>query len=263
MKASSADLAGRAYWEETWQRRTTLGSVNLKNYSQARFDAVFTRFLPPGSGRALLEAGCAQSSWLPYFRQRFGYEIVGLDYSETGCEAARRNLDRYGVEGTILCRNFLDEHEDLRQRFDVVFSYGVVEHFSRPEVVLERFREFLKPGGLIVTIIPNVLGAMGWLQRTVNRPVYDVHVPMDLDDLGRGHRAAGFEPVWANYVGSLGTEVVNYPSDAGWGMRAVRKLLKWTSKAGWMVFRVTGWHPESEFLSPYVFFIGRNGRAPA
>jgi 2-polyprenyl-3-methyl-5-hydroxy-6-metoxy-1,4-benzoquinol methylase len=256
-KPGNVDLAGRQYWETTWQKRTVLGSVNLKNYTRRRFDTLFNRYLPRKEGMRLMEAGCAQSSWLPYFHLRFGYEIAGLDYSETGCKKASENLSRHGVTGTILCRDFLEEQPDLKGQFDVVFSYGVIEHFSQPETVLTRFHRFLKPDGLVVTIIPNMRGITGWLQRLVNRPVYDIHVPLTPVGLQQAHRAAGFQEVSSGYLGSVGTEVVNYPVNGGIGMRAARKLLKLTSKASWILFRAANWHPESVTWSPYVYYIGR------
>lgn len=250
------DLAGQEYWEEAWENRKILGSINLKNYTQSRFDYLFNHYLPQKKDIKLLEAGCAQSSWLPYFRLRFGYEISGIDYSETGCEKAQQNLLRYGVEGSVLCRDFMDESHDLMENFDVVFSYGVIEHYESPEIVLKRFFNFLKPDGIIVTVIPNISGMMGKLQRFVNPPVYEIHVPMSVDDLRKAHLSSGFKEISSGYIGSLGTEVVNYPVDAGIGLNVLRKLLKWISKASWLIFRLTGWHPESHALSPYIFFIG-------
>jgi 2-polyprenyl-3-methyl-5-hydroxy-6-metoxy-1,4-benzoquinol methylase len=251
------DLAGQEYWEKTWQDRKVIGAINLKNYTQSRFDLIFSKYLPRSKNISLIEAGCAQSSWLPYFNLSFRYKISGIDYSETGCEKAQQNLLKYHVEGKILCRNFFDENQDLFQQFDIVFSRGVIEHFEKPEIVLKRFYNFLKPEGMIVTIIPNMTRLMGKLQKMVNKPVYDLHIPMNLNELRNFHSQTGFKEIYSSYIGSIGTEVVNYPADGGLKIRLLRKLLKWLSKAAWSTFKLFNYHPESETLSPYIIFIGR------
>jgi len=251
------DLAGQDYWEKTWHDRKVIGAINLKNYTQSRFDFIFKKYLPLKDGTKLLEAGCAQSSWLPYFNLRFGCEVSGIDYSETGCKKAEENLLRYGVAGSILCRNFFDENQDMFQQFDIVFSRGVIEHFEKPDVVLKKFYNFLKPGGMIVTIIPNMAGLMGKLQELVNKPVYDLHIPMNLNELKDFHSKADFKEIFSSYIGSIGTEVVNYPSDGGLKIGFLRKLLKWLSKGAWAVFKLFNYHPESQLLSPYIIYIGK------
>ncbi len=251
------DLAGQQYWEKTWQDRKVIGAINLKNYTQSRLDFIFNQYLPRKEGVKLMEAGCAQSSWLPYFYLRFGYEVSGIDYSETGCEKAKQNLLNYNVQGTILCRNFFDENQDLFQQSDIVFSRGVIEHFEKPEIVLEKFHNLLKPDGIIVTIIPNMAGLMGRLQKMVNRPVYDLHIPMNLNELKDFHAQAGFTEIFSSYIGSVGTEVVNYPADGGLKIKLLRRFLKRLSKGAWSVFRLFNYHPESLTFSPYIIFIGR------
>ncbi len=251
------DLAGQQYWEKTWKDRKVIGAINLKNYTQSRFDFIFNQYLPLKEGLRLIEAGCAQSSWLPYFNLRFHYEISGIDYSETGCEKAKQNLLNYNVQGTILCRNFFDKNRDLQQGYNIVFSRGVIEHFEKPEIVLKKFYNFLKTDSMIVTIIPNMAGLMGKLQKMVNKPVYDLHIPMNLNELKDFHSKAGFKEIFSSYICSVGTEVVNYPVDGGLKIKVLRKLLKWLSKGAWSVFKLFNYHPESLTLSPYIIFIGR------
>lgn len=251
------DLAGRNYWEKTWKDRKVIGAINLKNYTQSRFDFIFNQYLPQKEGIRLIEAGCAQSSWLPYFNLRFGYEVSGIDYSETGCKKAKQNLSNYHVAGKIFCRNFLDENSDLFQQFDIVFSRGVIEHFEKPEIVLKKFYNLLKTDSTIVTIIPNMAGLMGRLQKIVNPTVYDLHIPMNLNELKGFHSKAGFKEIFSSYIGSVGTEVVNYPADGGLKIKFLRKLLKWLSKGAWAVFKLFNYHPEYQSLSPYIIFIGK------
>lgn len=110
---------------------------------------------------------------------------------------------------------------------------------------------------MIVTIIPNMTGLMGRLQELVNKPVYDLHMPMNLNELKGFHAQAGFMEIFSSYIGSVETEVVNYPADGGLKITLLRKLLKRLSKGAWSVFKLPNYHPESETFSPYIIFIGK------
>ena len=44
--------------------------------------------------------------------------------------------------------------------FDVIYSYHVFEHLENPMVMLDRARLWLKPGGRLVIVCPNVEGAI-------------------------------------------------------------------------------------------------------
>ncbi len=252
-----ADLAGKTFWEGTWQAKGRPGVYDPRNYSNRRFHEFFARHLAGAAGKTVLEVGCAQSSWLPYFRACHGCRIVGIDYSPTGCAMARQALDAAGVPGEILERDLFGDNRDLEGTADVLFSYGFVEHFDDTVAVLLRMRALLKAGGTIITIVPNFVGWTGAVQRAVNPAVYRMHVLLDLPRLSSAHAAAGFREVEAGYFGSIASEVVKYPVPNPLRLRIARKILKKATKACWLLFRATGRHPESRRLSPYIVYVGR------
>ena len=87
----------------------------------------------------LLEVGCGNSIWLPYFAKQFGFLVSGLDYSEEGCRTSREMLAEAGVRGMIRCADVFARPDDMRNRYDVIVSVGVVEHFQEPSVCLGGF----------------------------------------------------------------------------------------------------------------------------
>jgi len=256
------NLASQAFWEGNWARKKRPGHYNPRNYSHRRFDAFFRRHLQGASGRTILEVGCAQSSWLPYFHLAYGCRIAGLDYSPTGCRMAMQLLDEAGVPGDIRQRDLFDDNGDLEGTADILFSLGFIEHFEDIVGVLARMRRLLKPGGTILTIVPNFAGWLGAVQKTANPEVYGMHVILDLPELERVHREAGFEAVEAGYLGSIASEVVKYPDPASLRLRILRKVLKKITKTCWLLFRVTGRHPETRRFSPYIAYVGRHRVSP-
>jgi len=200
------DKAGREYWNNAWQGSAVPGPIDPvdpspRNWVNRRFHREFRRLFgeSPKPGLRLLELGCAQSRWLPYFAREFGFSITGLDYSPIGCEMARSVLAGSGVAGEIVCADFFAPPDVLRGAFDVVVSFGVAEHFDDTAACIRAFASFLKPGGLLFTNIPNMCGLVGSLQRLLNRPVYDIHQILDRAALRSAHEAAGLEVISCEY----------------------------------------------------------------
>ena len=195
----SVDRAGRDYWDQLWASAPPPGAFDpsrpgLRNFLNRNLDGEFRRVFAGcglGPGTRSLEIGCAQSYWLPHFGRAYGFAVAGLDYSAIGCERSRALLAREGVAGEVVQADLFDPPARLEGAFDLVFSRGVVEHFEDTAGTLRAFARFARPGGFVVTTIPNLSGLLGPLQKFLYRPVYDVHVPLDADDLARGHADAG------------------------------------------------------------------------
>jgi cyclopropane fatty-acyl-phospholipid synthase-like methyltransferase len=148
----------------------------------------------------VLELGCARSAWLPYFAREFNASVSGLDYSALGASQAKARLERVGVNGEVRCADLFNPPPDWRNAYDVVVWFGVAEHFDDATGAIRAASAFLKPNGLLITEIPNMVGLAGTLQRWFNRPVYDIHVPHSRESLTAHHAAAGLEVVHAEYV---------------------------------------------------------------
>lgn len=261
--ATDMDRAGEEHWSEIWQDSAIPAAIDPDDptdlYSNRvkhrHFEESLSSFRS-GGGR-LLEIGAARSRWLPYFSKRYGLEVCGLDYSEVGCEQARQVLRNEGVVGEVYCSDFRSPPAELLGAFDVLVSFGVVEHFEDTSAVLESFAEYLKPGGLMITEIPHMLGFTGWLQRTVNRDIYDIHIPLSAEQLGQAHAAAGLDVEACGYFLFLKANTVN----AGRWERGTfpwfwRKVLvsgfDRLNRALWVLEERFGDLPTNRLTSPYV-----------
>src|SRR5207249_1623316 len=123
---TNMDKAGKTDWDHVWERSTLPKAVNprtggLNNHVNRKFHEYFRRAFSAlnTDGRKLLEIGCARSAWQPYFAREFGSAVCGLDYSELGCRLAREVLAREGVNGEIVCADFLSPPQTMIGAFDV------------------------------------------------------------------------------------------------------------------------------------------------
>lgn len=114
--------------------------------------------LPAGAGRSLLDVGCSWGRWT-LAASALGYQAVGLDPSLGAVMAARRVARRLGAT----CRFVVGDARYLPfpdSRFDAVYSYSVIQHFSRLDArraVTEAGR-VLKPGGTAKVQMPTRYG---------------------------------------------------------------------------------------------------------
>lgn len=266
---ATTDYAGKAYWDTVWEDAAQVEMIDptargARHYANARLDAMFRsvlRGLPAGA--RLLEVGCAHSGWLPYFARVHGLRVCGLDYSEHGCDIERQALRRFGVQGDVVCADLFDTPAELRCRFDLVVSFGVVEHFEDTPGVLKAMRRYLKPGGVLVTVIPNMTGAIGLIERVINPAVHAIHVPLSARTLAEAHEAAGLAVIDARFFLSTNFGVLNV-NGLERGTRATRSKaalcahLSRLSKAIWAIEQRTRPLPGTRFLSPYVVCVASN-----
>ena len=71
------------------------------------------------------------------------------------------------------------------RKYDIVFSLGFIEHFNNTRDVILRHVDLLASGGLLLIVLPNLLGLNGWIQRRFDKENYDAHnlKSMEIDRL--------------------------------------------------------------------------------
>lgn len=263
------DKAGKNYWNDSWASSDIPEAVNpsdrrLKNYVNRRFHQLFLRLFDKSETPAmrLLEIGCAKSAWLPYFSKEFGFSVCGIDYSPIGCQMARKVLQVNGVDAEVVCADFFSPPENMLGAFDVVVSFGVVEHFDDTAACLKAVASLLKPGGMLITNIPNMVGWIGSIQKLVNRPVYDIHQLIDPARLREAHEQAGLEVLECDYFVCTSFGVNNLigistRTVTGFLKRIFLSILSRTSMLVWLIENKTSAFPPYRFSSPYINCIAR------
>ena len=257
-----AEKVGKDYWERVWQpaelpRQVQPQRDTLRNHSYHEFHRLFSRLIPAAPGADLIEFGCAQSTWLSYFGGHGGMRVTGIDYAPRGCEKARAVLARDGVAGEIVQADFLDPPERLLGAFDVGISFGVAEHFEDTAECLAAFRRFLKPGGVLITVIPNLAGVTGWIQRWLDREIYDIHVVLDASALADAHRRAGLDPLDCRYLVCSNFGMLTLGEQRSPLKRLLRLGLMGISMGLWIIDRSIVRLPVTRLLSPYVVCAAR------
>jgi hypothetical protein len=136
-----------------------------------------------------------------------------------------------------------------------VLSFGVVEHDEDTVACIETFARFARPGGIVVTTIPNMTGSVGLVQRVVNPAVFAIHVPLTATALAEAHHNAGLQVESSGYLISTNFGVINLHGlpDSPRTRRIAAVLLQLTrlSKLAWMIEDRWRPLPATRTLAPY------------
>jgi SAM-dependent methyltransferase len=158
-------------------------------------------FLPRQQGLTFCEIGCAPGRILADFCGRLGFTACGLDYA---CEPAviQQFLQKRNIKlGRIEKGDFFDWKP--AEKFDIVASFGFIEHFDDASFVVDRHFELVKPGGTVVVAMPNFAGgqkALHWLFDRKNLMGHNTRI-MNLPFLEAAARRNGAEIIQARYTG--------------------------------------------------------------
>jgi len=105
--------------------------------------------LPYCEGGRLLDIGCGNGSYLALMKE-LGWQVAGIETDPVAAEIAGSNLRIPVHTGT------LEDAPLDRASFDAVTAIHVLEHVADPLDFIRKACEFLKPGGMLVAVMPNI-----------------------------------------------------------------------------------------------------------
>jgi SAM-dependent methyltransferase len=244
------------YWNHFWSRSRLPRSIHIDGSAlrhtvdRAYYEAL-QQFVRPVRSARFIEIGCGNSAWLPFFSNHFRAEVCGLDYSDIACRRANEFLQTSGVLGEIRHGDFQQPPDDWCDRFDVVYTNGLIEHFDDTTLALRQIARFAKPGGRLFTFIPNMQGLNGWLQNKVGQETFRTHRVLSSDALRSAHEQAGLSVLDCRYLLPLNLLVVN-PDFSGLLKSSFMAATTALTATGWLVDRIVRL-PRTAAMAPYIF----------
>lgn len=103
-----------------------------------------------GGPKRILDLGCGSGKLTNALRE-MGHEVIGIDNSRSGIDAAKRHFP----ETEFRCENVyeISSAEELGE-FDLVIAIEVIEHLYYPRKLIQSARRFVRPGGTVVVSTP-------------------------------------------------------------------------------------------------------------
>ena len=258
-------LTDEQFWTDIWnlQRHKVrnLRWAYVANRQLAKlFECGLTSFRHP----KLIEIGCADSLWLPFLAQNYEIDGYGIDFSEIGCQLAERNLAIKRVKATIICTDFFDFAKEHPMAFDFAYSMGVIEHFTDATGILKEMYRILKPGGKMLTVIPNLRGMYTPIAKIASPKLLAKHRVIRPVDLRCDLETVGFNVLEVGYTGgALKLSVVDYsPCISIIGKFGHEVLCKLVNLTDVVVANVLAGIriPNQQLTSPYIYAICEKGK---
>lgn len=184
------DFVEQDYWDKSYQQ---IRFATLPDHDPIKL--WLTTFIPNGNGTCL-EVGCFPGGILSCFGE-LGYELHGIDLTPRVEHDLPAWLNSRGYRVGKFTRGdfarFTPETE-----YDIVASFGFIEHFSKWETILLKQASLVKKGGLLVIEAPNFRGIVQRL----------LHLLLDRENYER-HNIASMNPYeWAKITKKMGFEIV-------------------------------------------------------
>jgi SAM-dependent methyltransferase len=101
------------------------------------------------SGGAILDLGCSSGGFLTSMKSP-AWKLYGIEMSDAVATKAEAKCGAHVFVGDILDAPFAPSS------FDAITCFHVFEHLYHPREVLAKVAEWLKPGGIFYTMMPNI-----------------------------------------------------------------------------------------------------------
>jgi len=170
--------ARKRWWEQRDWKREQRGMND--HWLHQLIEVLLRPRIQVNSGWKGLEIGSAPGRISLELWRRLGLVPHGLEYTESGVQAQKALFCKFGLSEELVMHGDLFDSSWRKQHaetFDLVASFGLIEHFGDPEDVAAKHLELLRPGGILVLTVPN-LNESTWYGRLVRRynpPVYAIH----------------------------------------------------------------------------------------
>ena len=139
-------------WNRFWSRNQSVQPAEV-SWSKKRIMHVIAPYMR--KGKKILDAGCGSGFFSRYFCDQ-GLQTVSLDYSDKALDMARQITQG---RSRIIKHDLLsgDLAPAINEKFDIIFSDGLLEHFTAhdQDKIMANFISLLGRGGVLITFVPN------------------------------------------------------------------------------------------------------------
>lgn len=207
MRGEAGRKTEQEFWDAAWSTPVRLRLPSKLNVGVLNLTRLLSRYVQPGM--KYLELGCAPGKLLAWVASELHAQASGLDYSQTGIENCRTLFSALQLD-IELYQQDLFNHDLVPASYDVVASFGLIEHFDDPALLVRRHIDLVKPGGVALITVPNYRGLYGRLQEWCDKPNLALHnlEIMELGALARLVDPGELASVRTYYAGSFSPWII-------------------------------------------------------
>lgn len=243
---SEKNFTDKKFWQEYYKdfKPQIIGKIY--------FHDIFNTYLTADPSKSVLEIGCAGGNYLCYLAKNFNFQPYGIDYSDEIVKTYA-TFEANGLMPPTLYQEdfFLWKTE---KKFDIICSFGFIEHFSDLDEVIKKHVDLLAPGGTLIITIPHFAHCQ-----------YIFHWLIDRENLKK-HNTKIMN------LHSLRSALLDQPLDIlhlsyyrTFGFWTERKNLRWWEKIiqykinllGRVMVKIFGWNRPNFLFSPHIVCVAK------
>lgn len=145
------DYVNQDYWDKSYNNLSL--EFNVVNDPISK---LLKNLIAPTKNGEVFEIGCFPGRYLKEFGDQ-GYILNGIDTTYRVKDDLPKYLKEINYKvGDFICGDIFKEKTS--KKYDVVCSFGFIEHFINWEKVLAIHFELVKAGGIVIITVPNFKG---------------------------------------------------------------------------------------------------------
>lgn len=233
----------KKFWDEYFDRRQN----SMAKTENSLFSDIFDKYLIPDKNKTVLEIGCADSNFLCYLAKKFGYQAYGIDYSDAITKTA--DLFKFNdLPKPVLYKEDLFTWQ-INQKFDIVCSFGFIEHFENLNKVIAKHIELVAPDGKLIITLPHFGHAQYFLHWLIDKDNLKKHNTkiMNLKLIKHAFDGLPIRIEHLSYYKTFGFWTENNE------MMKISKAINWLIiKSGKVVTKIFGYDRPNFLFSPHI-----------
>jgi 2-polyprenyl-3-methyl-5-hydroxy-6-metoxy-1,4-benzoquinol methylase len=149
-----------------------------------------------GKTGKIFELGCGGSSILAR-SALLGWDVGGIDFNKEGLNLIENYLSQKSYDhSNLVCGDvFSYDCSRLENKYDLLVSFGFLEHFKTPQIIINRWKKILKNDGMVISMIPNLFNINKYFLKKYPPELWAQHVLYSPQDMDRFHIDAGLKPI--------------------------------------------------------------------
>lgn len=191
-------LTDENYWNQSYE------NLEFKDINDGALIDFLDKFVNKVDNKSSIEIGSFPGNFIPIIGRK-GYKVHGIDYNPKNAIELPNWLRSLNLDvGQFWSSDFFYFINNSTTRFDLVCSFGFIEHFLNYEEVLKAHFNLINPKGKLIVTTPNF---RGWLQYIPHRFFDNKNLKKHcLKSMNPGRwksilEANGFEVIYSGYFG--------------------------------------------------------------
>ena len=197
----SNEVTPKEYWDDYWGKiKTKYPDYDISRGLFYSYDLFFKKYLSKTRERLgkkklkIIDCGCGEGLMLKFLNDQYeDIETWGIEYSDSYYKAEKMGED-LGYEFHLIKGDLLNPcDKNLIESFDIVVSFGLIEHFKDSSEIMRNMANLLRRKGCLITIIPNFNGLFNFLWKLYDKRNYRYHIPIHKEELLCIHQQEGID----------------------------------------------------------------------